>query len=108
MLREGRHHPEGEHSDSESEHSGSRGVRGGDAERSDSSHSLDGLVIGERPHIPKRLAPFARALVTVYESARYSDREFAEDEYDKYMHLLQSLVYRCGRGSTHGPHFRPG
>lgn len=60
-----------------------------------SPHSLDGLVIGERPHIRKRLAPFARALVMVYESARYSDREFSEEEYNKYMNLLRSVVYRC-------------
>ena len=53
------------------------------------------MVIGDLTHIPKRLAPFARALVSVYEVARYSEREFTEDEYRKYMHLLGALVHRC-------------
>lgn len=72
-----------------------RRVSGSSRERRAGEDGLAGLVIGDQVHIPKRMAPFARALVTVYELARFSDREFDQEEYAKYMHLLISLIHRC-------------
>lgn len=83
-------------SESGDEAGGDRALR----QTSAGQDELAGLVIGDQVHIPRRMAPFARALVTVYELARFSDREFDQEEYAKYMHLLISLIHRyvCAKG----------